>query len=198
MKTFASIGFGIASAVAVCVGAASVASLVLANPEGHSFKNMSGADLWTVQPVKVDRSAQNYERLPAVLSSYATSEPKIRVASTPTVPGVSTEQAQSAPSSEHLTWCKDRYRSYDAQTNSYRAFTGEVRTCTSPFDSMVPTASVSQPGTNQTEAPDSVAVSWCAARYQSYRAQDNTYQPFEGPRKTCDGPRASNDVASRW
>ncbi|MGB6119051.1 MAG: BA14K family protein [Mesorhizobium sp.] len=27
----------------------------------------------------------------------------------------------------------------------------------------------------------------CAARYRSYRASDNTYQPFEGPRRLCSG-----------
>jgi hypothetical protein len=26
----------------------------------------------------------------------------------------------------------------------------------------------------------------CRAQYQSYRAFDNTYQPFNGPRRTCD------------
>lgn len=26
----------------------------------------------------------------------------------------------------------------------------------------------------------------CRARYQSYRTFDNTYQPFNGPRRTCD------------
>ena len=29
---------------------------------------------------------------------------------------------------------------------------------------------------------------WCAARYRSYRASDNTFQPFGGPRRECVGP----------
>jgi len=29
---------------------------------------------------------------------------------------------------------------------------------------------------------------WCAARYRSYRASDNTFQPFDGPRRECVGP----------
>lgn len=29
---------------------------------------------------------------------------------------------------------------------------------------------------------------WCSARYRSYRAWDNTYQPNHGPRRQCIGP----------
>lgn len=29
---------------------------------------------------------------------------------------------------------------------------------------------------------------WCYARYRSYRAWDNTYQPYNGPRRTCYSP----------
>lgn len=31
-------------------------------------------------------------------------------------------------------------------------------------------------------------VSWCFARYRSYRAFDNTFQPFNGPRQQCFSP----------
>ena len=31
-------------------------------------------------------------------------------------------------------------------------------------------------------------VRWCYARYRSYRAYDNTYQPYHGPRRQCVGP----------
>ncbi|MBB3591656.1 hypothetical protein FHX08_002000 [Rhizobium sp. BK529] len=31
-------------------------------------------------------------------------------------------------------------------------------------------------------------VRWCYARYRSYRAFDNTYQPYYGPRRQCLGP----------
>ncbi|EJT04899.1 hypothetical protein RCCGE510_12226 [Rhizobium sp. CCGE 510] len=29
---------------------------------------------------------------------------------------------------------------------------------------------------------------WCYARYRSYRAFDNTFQPYHGPRRHCVGP----------
>ena len=31
-------------------------------------------------------------------------------------------------------------------------------------------------------------VSWCADRWKSYRAYDNTYQPYSGPRRACVSP----------
>ena len=31
-------------------------------------------------------------------------------------------------------------------------------------------------------------VAWCYNRYRSYRAYDNTYQPFNGPRRECYSP----------
>ena len=31
-------------------------------------------------------------------------------------------------------------------------------------------------------------VDWCANRYRSYRAYDNTFQPNNGPRRACQSP----------
>ncbi len=31
-------------------------------------------------------------------------------------------------------------------------------------------------------------VEWCYARYKSYRASDNTFQPYNGPRRQCNSP----------
>ncbi len=34
----------------------------------------------------------------------------------------------------------------------------------------------------------SAHVRWCASRYKTYRASDNTYQPSKGPRRQCVSP----------
>jgi hypothetical protein len=34
----------------------------------------------------------------------------------------------------------------------------------------------------------SAHVQWCANRYRSYRAYDNTFQPYNGPRQICYSP----------
>lgn len=34
----------------------------------------------------------------------------------------------------------------------------------------------------------SAHVAWCYDRWRSYRASDNTYQPYNGPRRQCRSP----------
>jgi hypothetical protein len=34
----------------------------------------------------------------------------------------------------------------------------------------------------------SAHVAWCYDRYRSYRASDNTYQPYRAPRRECRSP----------
>ena len=41
---------------------------------------------------------------------------------------------------------------------------------------------------NQPSAGGSSHVNWCANRYRSYRAYDNTFQPYNGPRQQCHSP----------
>lgn len=35
---------------------------------------------------------------------------------------------------------------------------------------------------------NSAHVRWCYSRYRSYRASDNTFQPYHGPRRQCISP----------
>ena len=35
--------------------------------------------------------------------------------------------------SRHVRWCLNRYRSYDPATNTFVAYSGEVRRCVSPY-----------------------------------------------------------------
>ena len=37
-------------------------------------------------------------------------------------------------------------------------------------------------------APSRAHVAWCSDRWRSYRASDNSYQPYTGPRRTCVSP----------
>lgn len=41
---------------------------------------------------------------------------------------------------------------------------------------------------NRAERSSSAHVSWCYDRWRSYREYDNTYQPSNGPRRTCVSP----------
>jgi hypothetical protein len=35
--------------------------------------------------------------------------------------------------SDHVEWCRDRYRSYNVRTNTWVSYSGRVRECVSPF-----------------------------------------------------------------
>ncbi len=42
--------------------------------------------------------------------------------------------------------------------------------------------------TSSTVSDNSNHIQWCSNQYRSYRASDNSYQPFAGVRKTCNSP----------
>jgi hypothetical protein len=46
----------------------------------------------------------------------------------------------------------------------------------------------------ETEPANPNHVEWCASRYNSYRAEDDTYQPYRGKRRRCNSPY--QDVAN--
>ncbi|MBP1850138.1 BA14K family protein [Rhizobium halophytocola] len=90
-------------------------------------------------------------------------------------------------SSAHISWCEANYRSYDASTDSYRSFSGDIRPCESPVEDSPSVTHVS------TSTPDRAAytqahLDWCGNRYRSYRASDNSYQPYDGSRTQCVSP----------
>ncbi|NKL28360.1 BA14K family protein [Rhizobium leguminosarum bv. viciae] len=184
MKAIASVVFGILSSVGAAMAAASVASHVVADSEPHAFNDLASRDLWTTTPVKVDLRQQHYERIPPLYSSYVAEAPTIATSkATPDSDRPSTKVQTPQPrfSAEHLAWCADRYRSFNPATNSYQSYGGETRACISPFQRIVAEADEGV-GTKV----NAQAAAWCAARYKSYRPQDNTYQPWEGPRRSCD------------
>ncbi|MGR9500128.1 BA14K family protein (plasmid) [Rhizobium leguminosarum] len=184
MKAIASVAFGILSSVGACVAAASVASYVVADSEPHAFKELAARDLWTTTPVKVDPRQQRYERVPPLYSSYVTeASASMASAARPDSarPPAELQTPQPRLSAAHLAWCGERYRSFDPTTNSYRSYSGETRECSSPFQRTVAEADEGV-GTKVNAQP----AARCAARYKSYRPKDNTYQPWEGPRRSCD------------
>ncbi len=50
---------------------------------------------------------------------------------------------------------------------------------------------VSQPSRTVVVQPGRMSqahVDWCYSQYRSYRASDNTFQPYNGPRRACSSP----------
>ncbi|MBX5102651.1 BA14K family protein [Rhizobium lentis] len=184
MNALASVAFGIVSSIGACMAAASIASHVVADSEPRAFMDLAARDLWTTRPVKIDPRQQHYERIPPVYSSYVTDAPApvlTRTASQAALPANELPAAQPKFTAEHLAWCAQRYRSFDPATNSYRSYSGAIRECSSPFHQHI--AESDEGAGAKVTAQAAVR---CSARYRSYRPQDNTYQPWDGPRRNCD------------
>ncbi|MBX4927305.1 BA14K family protein [Rhizobium binae] len=184
MNGIATVAFGIVSSIGACMAAASVASHVVADSEPRAFTDLAAPDLWTTRPVKVDPHRQHYERIPPVYSSYVTealATEVLRMVSQPARPSTELQAPQPEFSAEHLAWCAKRYRSFDPATNSYRSYKGEIRECSSPFQQTI--AASPEVGGTKVNAQ---AAARCAARFRSYRPEDNSYQPWGGPRRSCE------------
>lgn len=199
------------------IGGVVLASSALAPEENtHQFTGLDIKDLWTSEPVRVNRNSQDLERLPPRYASHVVmSEPAQQQQKTPQADPSGTaslvsqidllatasvngraETATPAFSQQHLAWCGARYRSYNPVDNTYRSFSGDQRSCVSPYAAQ----SVTETQTSQADlinvsdgdmeaAPDLIAdqrTAACLERYRSYRPSDNTYQPHGGgPRRTC-------------
>jgi hypothetical protein len=214
MKSVASLLAGTALAVTLLLGGVVVASAVIAPQEDTPrFTGLDVADLWTLSPVRVDPETQTYERLPprygtdvvmasATVSERAPVEQKVAsvvesVDIMRTGAVADTEMDQDAPvlSQAHVSWCHARYRSYSTDDNSYVSYGGELQACVSPFTSdpeqedTQAEAMLVQDSTGSTTpvAINSAHAQNCLQRYRSYRAEDNSYQPYGGgPRKQCE------------
>ncbi len=182
-------------------------SAILPQPKPHNFANIDAASLWTTRPVKVDHSAQQFERLPprngrsenvlqtAKASSgdgreteviSMASESEAAAVDNTLVTGAITASVDTTDDNGHIEWCRGRYKSYRSD-NSYQPYNGRRRQCRSQFSA-------------ETHAGDaSMAVEaivyekdphgqWCAARYRSYDASDNTYRSYSGQRRPCRSP----------
>ena len=162
-----------------------IASDLAAEPEAAFTLDVAQEPLWTTQVKRIDPNKQAYERLPANPSG----SPKLlalnsaKQISAPSTSRVQVILEASEPSSaEDRTdeWCSSRYRSYVQVDKSYQPVGGGPRKpCVVPAD-------VAGPATVQQAALSNDGhVSWCMSRYRSYRAEDNSYQPFSGPRRQC-------------
>ncbi len=190
------------------VGSLGAISSILPEPEPHSFDNINAPSLWTVQPVKVDRSAQQFQRLPPlnvrpqeVRHAQAASDDGRKPQAMNVedddldTAGVdhtfvtgAVEASTDADRQAALEWCRNRYRSYRAADNSYQPYNGPRRRCQPP---LVAATNASDGGPLAEEAAihgNDMHWQWCAARYRSYDARDNTYRSYGGGRRTCRSP----------
>ncbi|EKF57492.1 BA14K family protein [Agrobacterium albertimagni AOL15] len=145
-----------ALAAGMVIGGVVLASAALAPEEDpHRFTGLDIKDLWTMEPVRIDRTAQNLERLPPRYASHVVMVEPDAQATDRSVQTAASERGSEVadidilvtaaidePTSgfgadtlppEHFSWCEARYRSYDPVRNTYRSFSGETRPCDSPY-----------------------------------------------------------------
>lgn len=214
MKTVASLLAGTALAVTILLGLVMVASAVIV-PQQEDVPHFTGldvADLWTMTPVRVDPEQQAYERLPPrygsnvmIASTASQREPveqkmapvveNVDVMETGAVADADMDQVSPVLSQAHVSWCHTRYHSYSTDDDSYVSHRGELRTCVSPYlsdpiqDEGQAEAMLVQDETGSATpgVVNSAHAQNCLQRYRSYRAEDNSYQPYGGgPRRQCE------------
>ena len=212
MKTVLMITSSLALALVMFVSGTIAATMFFsAEPDRHLSLTADTTALWTNEPVRVNTSAQEFERLPAVPVPLATLqntdivEPGQRAVS----PAEDTGQPVASPETTagHMEWCSSRFRSYRSIDNTYAPYSGGRRICISPYNGAVDAAiGIPFPPANtdvkasrnqasglvqyvSAEAPgyrDEDHIQSCISRYRSYRPEDNSYQPYSGgPRRQC-------------
>lgn len=76
------------------------------------------------------------------------------------------------------------YRGYPEYRPGYRRYNDWWF----PASAFIAGALVGSAIANSPPSGGNAHVSWCYDRYRSYRASDNTYQPYDGPRRQCYSP----------
>ncbi|BCG72111.1 hypothetical protein MesoLj113a_32690 [Mesorhizobium sp. 113-1-2] len=181
-------------------GLAFAAWLIVAKPAHQARPADSVSQLWTKDAQPVDKAAPGLERVAAAQPAAPDAAARVQ-APDPThtvavAPGAGEQQARLPPA--HVSWCADRYRSYNPDDNSYMSYSGQQRPCVSPY--LDTTAAADQAAPAEVSYVEGGAaplvasadlsddhVQSCFSRYRSYRPEDNSYQPYSGgPRRQCE------------
>lgn len=75
------------------------------------------------------------------------------------------------------------YRGYRYHRDGYREYNGWWFPAAAFVAGALVTGAI-----NSSRSSGNAHVEWCYDRYRSYRASDNTYQPYNGPRRQCYSP----------
>lgn len=183
-------------------------SSLLPESKPHDFANMDASSLWTTHPVKVDVRAQRFQRLPplnvgpenGLRTAKASTEDGREAKATVNeslegdavdhtlVTGAITGSADTVyDNAPHVEWCRNRYNSYRAYDNTYQPYNGRRRRCQPPF-AVIDAGNGAPVNEEPTAYGNDMHGRWCAARYRSYDARDNTYRSYSGQRRPCRSP----------
>ena len=171
------------------------ASSVEAPYRPHEFQNLN-TSIWTSAPVRIDPAGQNFERLATAAPARATSQTlALRDpladqwhAGTENMQIRNTGQTAATTGSAGNALCRQRYRSYRAEDNTYQPLGGgprrqcELASSSAPVGNAQPTALSDTVADNSSPGQEA----WCSARYSSYNSSDEAHQPVGGGnRRIC-------------
>jgi hypothetical protein len=156
----------------------------------HKFENLQ-AGIGTSGVVRIDQSEQTFERVAAIAPPRASNQ--VFTVRDPIndhsveATGGSAMQTASASTPDSYELCKQRYKSYRADDNSYQPLNGGPRRqC-----EVGSTARPSQPSNTVADNAIQGHEAWCQSRYSSYNPDDGSYQPLSGgKRRICASPVA--------
>jgi hypothetical protein len=80
------------------------------------------------------------------------------------------------------------HRGYRSWRRGYREFDGWWFPLAAFTAGAVIGSAIDQPRVIYRQSGGGSHTQWCYNRYRSYRAYDNTYQPYNGPRRQCYSP----------
>ena len=193
MKALLAIVAGFGASLGMFAGGLAFAVYLLAvEPERQPGPSVDVADLWSAEPRKVDKAAQDFERLPpaTVPGPERTAEEAAPVPipgqvddfDTGSVQAAAGEDAGAEPaepaftdelSAAHRAWCAERYRSYRPADDSYTSYSGAEQPCVSPFSGDMAAASGA--------AASDGAPSWVAESYPELLEEPAVQYASDGP-----------------
>ncbi|MGX5850279.1 BA14K family protein [Mesorhizobium sp. PL10] len=181
-------------------GLAFAAWLIVAKPVHQAGPADSVSQLWTKDAQKIDKAAPGLERVAAAQPPAPDAAARMQSPDPTTTSAVAPDmgEQQAALPAAHVSWCADRYRSYNPDDNSYMSYSGQQRPCMSPYlDANAAEQTAQQPaevsyveGAAPLVATADLSddhIQSCFSRYRSYRPEDDSYQPYSGgPRRQCE------------
>jgi hypothetical protein len=212
MRATVALAFSLSVAMMLFVAGFLSASALMAKPATEALAHIDVPDLWPSEPRRVETASQTLERVPGAAAPVSL-QPSgaLPLAQAPVIANASSEIETTSPAAsvaddvaddnragadpQHQAWCERRYRSYSSEDDSYSAYSGERKPCISPYLDIASSNTLGNDGTADAGViPVGLStgrdvnldhVERCQARYASYRTEDNSYQPFSGPRRTC-------------
>ncbi|WP_234819614.1 MULTISPECIES: BA14K family protein [Sinorhizobium] len=192
---------GLALSLALFLSGAAVATFILnGNPAREPQLDMNQSEIWTEQPRAVNPAAQQFERLPARAAAIDVSpkepletekgkEPVVTLPSERIATTKGKEAVEDFPEHVVTTQGNEAAEDLPSEPEVIARVNGDEKELPS-LDSMATGSVQTIPSEEQpvSAAGPTAHVEWCANRYRSYRARDNSYTSFSGGRRTCISP----------